>query len=84
MLRTGLIVSGPESSNSSALFESLEETVNLQERVIMITVSSGQSPNLKTVLKHINQHATNQAPDEETLKSGFKVKSSNYGFEKSH
>jgi len=68
-------VSGPDSSGSSELFESIGKSVNAQERAISIALSSGQSPNLKTILKYINQHATSQtmALDEETAMNGSKV-----------
>jgi len=68
-------VSGPDNSSSSDIFNSIGGSVNVHKRAISITLSSGQSPNLKTVLKYINQYATSQAMalDEETVMNGAKV-----------
>ena len=75
-IRAGIIVAGPGSGASLDLFESIMETVNVRERAILINLSSGQCPNLKTVLKYMNQHATSQAlnVDEEVGTDGAKVR----------
>lgn len=62
-LRTGLIVTGPDDSVTASLFDSIAESANLECRTVLVTLSSGQSPNLKTVLKYINQRATSQKLD---------------------
>ena len=60
-IRTGLIVSGPEEHGSSALFTYIMESVNAQERALLVTVASSQSLNLKTLLKYIIQESKSQA-----------------------
>ncbi|CAD6583165.1 MAG: hypothetical protein ASARMPREDX12_001195 [Alectoria sarmentosa] len=62
-LRTGLLVTGPDNSTTVSLFESIAEIANLEVRTIWVTLSSGQSPNLKTTLKYINQRATSRNLD---------------------
>ena len=58
-LPTGLIVTGPDNG-TTAYFPSIAERVNLEQRSVLIGLDSGQSPNLKTVLRCINQIFTNQ------------------------
>lgn len=51
------------------------ESVNEDERAILINLSSEQCPNLKTVLKYMSQHATSRplGADEDTANDGGKV-----------
>ncbi len=56
-------MTGADSSKTVSLFESIAETANLESRTLLVTLSSGQSPNLKTALKYINQRATSQNLD---------------------
>ena len=56
-------MTGPDSSATVPLFESIEESASLESRSLLVTLSSGQSPNLKTALKYINQFATSQKLD---------------------
>lgn len=56
-------MTGPDNSTTSSLFESLAESLDLEGRTILVSLSSGQSPNLKTALKFINQSAASQNPD---------------------
>ncbi len=56
-------MTGPESSASVSLFGSIAESANLEGRTILIPLSSGQSSNLKTALKYINQCALSQNID---------------------
>ncbi|KAK0515982.1 hypothetical protein JMJ35_002016 [Cladonia borealis] len=71
-IRTGLVVSGPNNGSSAKLFESIMQRVHVRHRAILVALSSGQSPNLKTVLKYINQHARTQTleSDEDTVIDG--------------
>ena len=57
---TGLLLQGPENSASATLLSSLEEVLSGLEHTLLITLTSAQSPNLKTVLTYINRAATNQ------------------------
>ena len=68
-------MSGPNNGASARLFASIMQIVNVQHRAILIALSSGQSPNLKTVLKYINQHARSQMleNDEDTVIDGAEV-----------
>lgn len=73
---TGLVVAGP--SNSAALhFQSVVDRINVEERAVLVELSSGQCPNLKTTLKYINQHITSQVVenDEEIILNGKRVAS---------
>lgn len=58
-----------------SLLESIMESANLEGRTIMVTLSSGQSPNLKTALKYINQGAASQNfdPQDDTIFDEAKV-----------
>ena len=56
-------MTGPDNSTTVSLFESIAEIANLEVRTVLVTLSSGQSPNLKTTLKYINQRATSQNLD---------------------
>lgn len=69
------MVSGPDNGTSAKLFASIMQSVNVQHRAILISLSSGQGSNLKTVLKYMNQHARNQTlgNDEETVIDGAEV-----------
>lgn len=73
-LSAALITAGPDNSDSLD-FRDIYEQVNAQERAIFVQLTSDSSPNLKTVLKHINQQATSQllANEEEFEGSGAKV-----------
>ena len=53
-------MTGPDSSATVALFESIADSASLESRTVLVTLSSAQSPNLKTALKYINQSATSQ------------------------
>ena len=68
-------MSGPDNGTTTKLFASIMQSVNVQHRTILITLSSGQGSNLKTVLKNMNQHARNQTleNDEETVIDGAEV-----------
>lgn len=56
-------MTGPDNSTIASLFESIAENANLEGRIVFVPLSSGQSPNLKTALKYINQRATSQNLD---------------------
>lgn len=56
-------MTGADNSKTVSLFGSIAETANLESRTLLVTLSSGQSPNLKTALKYINQRATSQNLD---------------------
>ena len=56
-------MTGLDSSTTVSLFESIAESANSEGRTVWVALSSGQSPNLKTVLKYINQRATSQSLD---------------------
>ena len=58
-------MTGPDSSTTVPLFESIADDASLESRTVLVTLSSGQSPNLKTALKYINQCATSQNLDSE-------------------
>ena len=66
---------GPENSASVSLFDSLAENLSNLDDFLCITLTSGQSPNLKTVLRYINQAATSQtdASDEANFKGKHKL-----------
>ena len=56
-------MTGPDSSTTLSLFESIADVVNRESRTVLVTLSSAQSPNLKAALNFINQHATSQNLD---------------------
>ena len=56
-------MTGPDSSAIVSLFESIADSASLEHRTVLVTLSSGQSPNLKIALKYINQCATSQNLD---------------------
>ena len=56
-------MTGPDNSTIASLFEYIAESANLEGRTVFVALSSGQSPNLKTALKYINQRATSQNLD---------------------
>ena len=56
-------MTGPDSSTTVSFFGSIAESANLEARTVLVTLSSAQSPNLKTALKYINQSATSQNLD---------------------
>lgn len=62
-------MTGPNSSTTLSLFESIADVVNRESRTVSVTLSSAQSPNLKTALNYINQRATSQNldSDDDTL-----------------
>ena len=53
-------MTGPDNSTIKSLFESIAKIANLEGRTLFVALSSGQSPNLKTALKYINQRATSR------------------------
>ena len=57
------MVSGPDNGTSTKLFASIMQSVNIQHRAILISLSSGQGSNLKAVLKYMNQHAKTRTLD---------------------
>lgn len=69
------MVSGPDNGTSAKLFASIMQSINVQHRAILITLSSGLGSNLKTVLKYMNQHARSQPldNDEDTVLDGAEV-----------
>lgn len=56
-------MTGPDSSTTLSLFESIADVVNRESRTVLVTLSSAQSSNLKTALNYINQRATSQDLD---------------------
>lgn len=56
-------MTGPDNSTIVSLFESIAKKANIEGRTLFVTLSSGQSPNLKTALKYLNQRATSQNLD---------------------
>ena len=56
-------MTGLDSSVTISLFDSIAESVNLEGRTAWVALSSGQSPNLKTALKYVNQRATSRSLD---------------------
>ena len=56
-------MSGPDSGTTVSLFESIADSASNESRTVLVTLNSGQSPNLKTALKYINQRATSQNLD---------------------
>ncbi len=80
----GLIVAKPGAETYSSLISSIAENIKAHERAIMVNLTTSQAPNLKSVLKYINQHATNQDPaivDEEMFVDRQKVVRLNLFFE---
>lgn len=68
-------MTGPDNSTTTSLFESIAESLDLEDHLVLVTLSSGQSPNLKAALKCINQCAASQNLDfrDETLFNEAKV-----------
>ncbi len=65
----GLIVANPGAETYSSLIDAIAEHLRGQEKATVVNLTSSQITNLKSVLKYINQHATNQdvaMADEET------------------
>ena len=56
-------MTGLDRSTPVSLFESIAETANFEGCTIGVILSSGQSPNLKSALKYINQRATSSSLD---------------------
>lgn len=56
-------MTGPDNSTTVSLFESIAEIANLESRTVLVIMNSGQSPNLKTALKYINQRAASRNLD---------------------
>ena len=56
-------MTGLDSSTTASLFESIAESANPEGRNVWVALNSGQSPNLKTVLKYINQRAASRNLD---------------------
>ena len=72
-LPTGLVVAGVDN-NIPLHFQSVGKCVNLEERAVLVELSSGQCPNLKITLNFINQRATSQTmEDDDVLVNGNKV-----------
>jgi origin recognition complex subunit 3 len=57
-LPAGLIVQGPENSTFTGLYDVLCKDIAKLEHTMCIKLSAGQSPNLKTILRYVNQAAT--------------------------
>ena len=62
---TALITTGSGSISHDGLFELLDETLNKQAGQVFISVQATDAPNLKTLLKNINQKGTQQQHDDE-------------------
>jgi len=59
-LSTALITTGAGSISHDGLFELLDESISSQDGHIFIPVQATDAPNLKTLLKNINQKGTRQ------------------------
>jgi len=59
-LSTALITTGAGSISHDGLFELLDESISSRDRHIFIPVQATDAPNLKTLLKNINQKGTRQ------------------------
>lgn len=73
---TGFVVAGPATTTHMGLFDAIAEKIKSEENTIAVTLDSTQIFNLKSMLKHINQYATNRTPDvadEETFVTTRKV-----------
>lgn len=70
-------MTGADSSTTISLFDTIAESANFESRIVLVTLSSGQSPNLKTALKYINQHVACQTLDSEDDALFDEVKVSN-------
>lgn len=70
-------MAGPTIATDAVLFDSITDRVKIGKRVAAVNLDSAQIPNLKSALKYINRHASNQAPnvdDEETTDQGQEVR----------
>ena len=59
----GLITMVSNVSAYVRLIESISTRLRSEERVLVVNLSSQQTPNLKAALKHVNRQATNQSFD---------------------
>ncbi|SLM37765.1 Origin recognition complex, subunit 3 [Lasallia pustulata] len=60
---TGFIVAGPSIAVHHELFDAISRRISNEDAATVIVVNSAQANNLKTLLKHINQHASVQPTD---------------------
>lgn len=73
----GLVVAGPTIATDAVLFDSIIDRLKAGERVAAVNIDSTQIPNLKSALKYINRHASNQGPnadDEDTTSDDQQVR----------
>ena len=70
-------MAGPTIATDADLFDSITNRVKIGKRVAAVNLDSAQMPNLKSALKYINRHASNQAfnvDDEETTEHAQQVR----------
>ena len=73
----GLILVKPGTETYSRLIDSIAKHLQDEEKAIVINLTSSQAPNVKSVLKSINQNAINQHAtigDEDIVTDRQKVK----------
>ncbi|KAI9834735.1 MAG: hypothetical protein M1819_002820 [Sarea resinae] len=61
---TGLIVAGPSIASHGMLFSQISRRIREESGAPIVTITSGQASNLKTILKNLIRSATNQLTEE--------------------
>lgn len=62
---TGLVVAGPSIASHGPFFERLGRKIRADTSSTYVLLTSGESPNLKTLLKHLVKKATSLIGDED-------------------
>jgi origin recognition complex subunit 3 len=76
---TGLIVAGPSIASHGPFFERLGRRVRDDTNSAYVVLTSGESPNLKTLLKNLIRKVTSRTEDDDDEDVDRPVAASRYG-----